>query len=122
MVRQQRMELCQRTIVDCRSPLWLYSFDYPFDWHTSNSSSFPSNSSLSFGYICPLDDITFVSSCSLFVEEATIHFRKAFPNLVRINDDRILSSFVRMSKKLVRQRFIENGVFVFTYSNDQDRG
>ncbi|CAF1106624.1 unnamed protein product [Rotaria sordida] len=54
------------------------------------------------------------------LEEATVHFRKAFPNLVRVNYDRILSSFVRMSKKFARQRYIGNDVSVFTYSNDQD--
>ncbi|UJR20058.1 hypothetical protein I4U23_023192 [Adineta vaga] len=54
------------------------------------------------------------------LEEATFHFRKAFPNLVRFNNDRILSSFVRMGKKFIRQRFIGKDISVFTYSNDQD--
>ncbi|CAF3989382.1 unnamed protein product [Adineta steineri] len=53
------------------------------------------------------------------LEEATTHFRKAFPNLVRVNHDRILPSFVRMSKTFVLQRCIGNDVSVFTYSKDQ---
>ncbi|CAF3975828.1 unnamed protein product [Adineta steineri] len=46
------------------------------------------------------------------LEEATAHFRKAFPNLVRVNYDRILPSFVRMSKTFVLQRCIGNDVEV----------
>ncbi|CAF1126981.1 unnamed protein product, partial [Didymodactylos carnosus] len=53
------------------------------------------------------------------LEEATVHFRKAFPNLVRLNYDRILPSFVRMAKKLIWQRNIGKDVSVFTYSDDK---
>lgn len=56
--------------------------------------------------------------CSLFLvtEEATEHFRKAFPDLVRFNSEPILLAFARMSRVFVRQRAIGHDVRVFTYS------
>ncbi|CAF3361808.1 unnamed protein product [Rotaria sp. Silwood1] len=38
------------------------------------------------------------------LEEATMHFRKAFPDLVRYNDEPILSAFARMFTIFLRQR------------------
>ncbi|CAF3783767.1 unnamed protein product [Rotaria sordida] len=52
------------------------------------------------------------------LEEATIHFRKAFPDLVRCNDESILFAFTRMFKIFLQQRSIEDDVLVFTYTED----
>jgi hypothetical protein len=54
----------------------------------------------------------------VFVEEATEHFRKAFPDLVRINEEPVLVSFARMFKIFITQRGIEQDVSLFTYSED----
>ncbi|CAF3954446.1 unnamed protein product [Adineta steineri] len=53
------------------------------------------------------------------LEEATFYFRKSYPNLVRINNDRILSSFIRMGKKFIRQRYIGKDRYVYTDTNDK---
>jgi omega-3 fatty acid desaturase (delta-15 desaturase) len=52
------------------------------------------------------------------LEEATQHFRKAFPDLVRYNDESILSAFARMFKIFTQQRVIEHDIRVFTYTED----
>ncbi len=52
------------------------------------------------------------------IEEATQHFRKAFPDLVRYNDESILSAFARMFKIFTQQRVIEHDIRVFTYTED----
>ncbi|CAF1337518.1 unnamed protein product [Rotaria magnacalcarata] len=54
-----------------------------------------------------------------YLEEATEHFRKAFPDLVRINEESILVSFARMFRIFMKQRAIEPDVRVFTYSPDK---
>ncbi len=54
----------------------------------------------------------------LFLEEATTHFRKAFPDLVRVNEEPVLVSFSRMFKTFLTQRSIDDEVRVFTYSVD----
>ena len=61
-------------------------------------------------------------SSVFLLDEATNHFRKAFPALVRFSSDRILTSFMRMSKRFVQQRNIASDITVFTYSKDQDDG
>jgi hypothetical protein len=63
-----------------------------------------------------------LTNFSLFLEEATIHFRKAFPDLVRFNPEPILFAFARMFKIFVQQRGIGSSVIpVFTYTeNDND--
>jgi len=43
------------------------------------------------------------------LEEATVAFRKAFPHLVRICDEPILPSFVRMFQKYQRQSTVTDG-------------
>lgn len=53
-----------------------------------------------------------------FVEEATEHFRKAFPDLVRVNEEPVLASFTRMARIFVKQRGIDQDVRVFAYSED----
>jgi hypothetical protein len=55
------------------------------------------------------------------LEEATTHFRKAFPDLVRYNDDSVLSAFARMFKIFLRQRGIKHDVRVFTYTEDGNK-
>jgi len=52
------------------------------------------------------------------LEEATLHFRKAFPDLVRINEEPVLVSFARMTKIFLKQRAIDDDIRVFTYSED----
>jgi omega-3 fatty acid desaturase (delta-15 desaturase) len=52
------------------------------------------------------------------LEEATASFRKAFPDLVRINEEPVLVSFARMFKIFITQRGIEQDVSLFTYSED----
>ncbi|CAF1146490.1 unnamed protein product [Adineta ricciae] len=52
------------------------------------------------------------------LEEATTSFRKAFPELVRINEEPVLMSFARMFKIFITQRSIDDDVRVFTYSDD----
>ncbi|UJR23323.1 hypothetical protein I4U23_026337 [Adineta vaga] len=52
------------------------------------------------------------------LEEATAHFRKAFPDLVRTNEEPVLVSFVRMFKIFITQRGIDHDVRIFTYSED----
>ncbi len=53
------------------------------------------------------------------VEEATIHFRKAFPNFCRVNDEQFLVAFARMSKIFIKQRGITHDVRVFKYSEEE---
>lgn len=53
----------------------------------------------------------------IFVEEATASFRKAFPELVRFNDEPIFSAFYRMARIFITQRGIENDTRVFTYTD-----
>ena len=61
----------------------------------------------------------FFLHASLFSsEEATAHFRKAFPELVRTNEEPVLVSFARMFKIFITQRGIDHDVRVFTYSDD----
>jgi len=52
------------------------------------------------------------------LEEATVHFRRAFPDLVRVNDQSILGAFARMFDIFLRQRNIDSDVTVFTYTED----
>ncbi|CAF2413970.1 unnamed protein product [Rotaria sp. Silwood2] len=52
------------------------------------------------------------------LEEATVHFRKAFPDLVRINEEPVIVSFARMFKIFIKQRCIDYNVQIFTYSED----
>jgi len=47
-----------------------------------------------------------------------MHFRKAFPDLVRHNDEPILYSFSRMFKIFLQQRHIGDDVRVFTYTEN----
>ncbi|CAF0949713.1 unnamed protein product [Adineta steineri] len=54
------------------------------------------------------------------LEEATIHFRNIYPDLVRINDEPILMSFHRMWKIFINQRSIKKDVRVFTYSKAEN--
>ena len=56
--------------------------------------------------------------CFFFSEEATTSFRKAFPELVRINEEPVLMSFARMFKIFITQRGIDHDVRIFTYSDD----
>ena len=53
-----------------------------------------------------------------FLEEATMHFRKAFPDLVRFNDELIIFAFARMFKTFIRQRAVADDVQVFTYTKN----
>jgi hypothetical protein len=55
-----------------------------------------------------------------FIEEATVHFRKAFPDLVRINEEPVLVSFARMFNIFIKQRGIDQDVQVFAYSEDEN--
>jgi omega-3 fatty acid desaturase (delta-15 desaturase) len=52
------------------------------------------------------------------LEEATVHFLKSFPDLVRINEEPVLVSFARMFNIFIKQRGIEEDTRVFTYSED----
>jgi len=54
------------------------------------------------------------------LEEATEHFRKAFPELVRINEESVLFSFARMGKIFIAQRGIDQDTRVFTYSANEN--
>ena len=49
------------------------------------------------------------------LEEAAYHFRKNFPQLVRISDEAIMPSFCRMYKVFIRQRVISNDAQVHVY-------
>jgi hypothetical protein len=53
------------------------------------------------------------------LEEATAHFRKAFPDLVRINEEPVLVSFARMFRIFIKQRGIDQDVRVFSYSEGE---
>jgi omega-3 fatty acid desaturase (delta-15 desaturase) len=53
-----------------------------------------------------------------FLEEATMHFRKAFPDLVRYNDEPIIFAFARMFKIFIRQRAVDHDTCVFAYTED----
>ncbi|CAF1589175.1 unnamed protein product [Rotaria magnacalcarata] len=55
------------------------------------------------------------------LETATVHFRKAFPGLVRVKHNAILPSFIRMFKLFLRQRTIGQDVCIFAYGNDEDK-
>ena len=50
------------------------------------------------------------------LEEATAAFRRAFPDLVRVCDDPILPSFVRMFHKYEQQSTIEDDTKVHVYT------
>ncbi|KAK2153625.1 hypothetical protein LSH36_291g06006 [Paralvinella palmiformis] len=50
------------------------------------------------------------------LEEATIHFRAAFPDLVRACDEPIMSSFLRMFKKYDAQKVLDDATDVHYYS------
>jgi len=53
------------------------------------------------------------------LEEATSHFRTAFPHLVRTSDEPILVAFARMFKIFCKQRGIGNSdIRVFTYKQE----
>ncbi|CAF4494837.1 unnamed protein product [Rotaria socialis] len=52
------------------------------------------------------------------LETATMHFRKAFSDLVRVKHNTILPSFIRMFKLFLRQRTIGQDVYIFAYVND----
>jgi omega-3 fatty acid desaturase (delta-15 desaturase) len=52
------------------------------------------------------------------LEEATMHFRKAFPDLVRYNDEPIIFAFARMFKIFIRQRAVDHDTCVFAYTED----
>ncbi len=56
-----------------------------------------------------------IHSFSCFIEEATVHFRKAFPGLVRTNEEPVLVSFARMFNIFIKQRSIDQDLQVFTY-------
>ncbi|CAF1421338.1 unnamed protein product, partial [Adineta steineri] len=53
--------------------------------------------------------------------EATVAFRKAFPDLVRINEEPVLVAFARMFKIFITQRGIEKDVRVFSYSDNTNK-
>jgi len=57
----------------------------------------------------------------VFIEEATLHFRKAFPDLVRYSDEPILFAFARMFKTFIRQRAVGDDVRVFTYTENDNK-
>ncbi len=57
----------------------------------------------------------------VFIEEATSHFRKAFPDLVRYSDEPILFAFARMFKTFIRQRAVADNVRVFTYTENGNK-
>jgi len=54
------------------------------------------------------------------LEEATEHFRRAFPDLVRVNNEGIIESYMRMFKIFIQQRTITgDDVRIFNYkAND----
>ncbi len=49
------------------------------------------------------------------LEEATVHFRKAFPQLVRTCEEPILPSFLRMFRKYMRQMAMDEDTEVHLY-------
>ena len=49
------------------------------------------------------------------LEEAAYHFRKNFPQLVRISDEAIMPSFFRIYKVFLRQRVISNDAQIHIY-------
>lgn len=49
------------------------------------------------------------------LEEATVHFRKTFPDLVRTREDSILFAFLKMFKKFSNQFVIPNDTTVHVY-------
>jgi len=54
------------------------------------------------------------------LEEATEHFRRSFPDLVRIKEDGIVKSFIRMFKIFIKQRtFTGNDIRIFNYKEDK---
>nr|ATV93531.1 omega-3 desaturase-like 1 [Adineta vaga] len=55
------------------------------------------------------------------LEEATEHFRRAFPDLVRFNDETVLFAFARMCKIFLQQRSIQGDVRVFTYTDNNNK-
>ena len=55
------------------------------------------------------------------LEEATEHFRKAFPDLVRVNEEPVLVSFARMARIFVKQRGVDQDVRVFSYTEDGNK-
>ncbi len=66
---------------------------------------------------CSLSEGT-IHSFSCFIEEAMVHFRKAFLDLVRTNEEPVLVSFARMFNIFIKQRGIDRDLQVFTYSED----
>ena len=49
------------------------------------------------------------------LEEATVHFRKNFPHLVRICDEPIIPSFFRMFRKFEAQAQIDENTKIHYY-------
>ena len=49
------------------------------------------------------------------LEEATTHFRKAFPELVRTRDDAIIPAYVRMFKKFAKQFVVPDDTKIHVY-------
>jgi len=49
------------------------------------------------------------------LEEATIHFRKTYPNFVKVSNEPIVSSFVRMYQKYRDHRFIPDDLQYYRY-------
>ena len=112
------MEQRQRTTFNSRSSLWSRSFDHSFDRHASNSSFIYESSSLSFRFV-RFSSFFNVEKFVFLIEEATSHFRKAFPDLVRINSERILPAFFRMCQLFITQRGIDKETTIFTYKSTQ---
>ncbi|KAK3796033.1 hypothetical protein RRG08_013338 [Elysia crispata] len=53
------------------------------------------------------------------LEEATAHFRKAFPSLVNISDDRILPAFCRMFAKYAHQNVVDDKASIHFYKKQE---
>ncbi|GFO35830.1 omega-3 fatty acid desaturase, endoplasmic reticulum [Plakobranchus ocellatus] len=49
------------------------------------------------------------------LEEATTHFRKEFPSLVRVNNEAVMTSFWRMFKKYSSQNIVDDKAAVYFY-------
>ena len=50
------------------------------------------------------------------LEEATQAFRRHFPHLVRKRDDRVLTAFLRMFYKWLKQRVVPDSTLVHVYT------
>ncbi len=55
------------------------------------------------------------------LEEATAVFRKTYPDLVRVSEDRILAAFVKMFRLFTAQRFVGQDVQVHVYRRGQEQ-